>query len=210
MRPDSTISDQKARFLRKIAENRLRSGSAPASSGALDGDALALLYTMASDPARSSDALRLLQELQVYQVEIDLQRAQLESNEREMSREMVNYRALFALTPIPCLVVALEGHIVDANPAVARLLEEACDELSGRSLVDFLRPQSHAPWNGLLRQLQAGEQNVGCEVFAGPGGDAAVMVRLAVSLSPEGDALLLTLAGGESVMHDPENFPQPC
>lgn len=189
-----TLSDQKARFLRKTAENRLRSGSAPASGGTLDGDALALLYAMASDPARSGDALRLLHELQVYQVEIDLQRAQLESNEREMSRELVTYRALFALMPGACLVVATQGYIVDANPAAAGLLGVAFDELAGLSMVDFLHPQSRDVWKGLLRQVQAGEPAVGCDVLAGKGDDDAAAVWFAVSLSPEGEALLLTVA----------------
>lgn len=208
MYPDSTLSNQTSRFLRKSAENRLRSGSAPSSGGALDGEALALLYAMASDPARSGDALRLLHELQVYQVELDLQRAQLESNEREMSRELVHYRALFALTPTACLVVAAEGHIVDANPAAAGLLGAACDDLEGRLLVDFLRPESHAPWNGLLSRLKAGEQGVDCEVVVSTVGDGAAPARLSVSISPEGDALLLALASREPAVHAPDNFRQ--
>ncbi|MEQ8515376.1 MAG: PAS domain-containing protein [Chromatocurvus sp.] len=174
----------------------------------LDGEALALLYAMASDPARSSDALRLLQELQVYQVELDLQRAQLESNEREMSRELVHYRALFALTPSACLVVAADGYIVDANPAAAALMGAACDDLAGRLLVDFLGPQSHAPWNRLLAQLKAGEQGIGGEVIASNVGDEPGLARLSVSISPEGDALLLTLASREPAVHDPDSSRQ--
>ena len=138
----TTNAEEQAGCLRQTAEDKLRTGAAPASGGPLDAEALALLYDMASDPRRSSDALRLLQELQVYQVELDLQRAQLESNEREMSHELARYRALYTLTPAAALVVTTGGHIVDANPAATVLLGLGEERLAGQNLIDFLAPES--------------------------------------------------------------------
>lgn len=195
MQIDSTISEKQASLLRQNARDRLRTGSTPDSGSPLDSDALALLYEMASNPARSSDALRLLQELQVYQVELDLQSTQLESNEREMSRELAHYRAMFALTPTACLMVCTEGYIFDANPSAAGLLGVGQDELGGRLLIEFLKPESHAPWNQLLRQLQAGEQSVGGEVLVEGGVGVPGPARLSVSVSPGDDAVLLLVAG---------------
>lgn len=197
MYPDSSLSDQKARFLRQHAENHLRSGSAPSSGGPLDGDALALLYDMARDPARSSDALRLLQELQVYQVELDLQWAQLEANEREMSRDLDHYRALFALTPSVCLLVSADGYVQDGNAAAASLLGVRQHELPGRRLLDFLRPQSQPVFEALLRQLQAAEPVEGCELWVNGSRDESATAQLCVSVSPGDDAVLLLVPVGE-------------
>lgn len=199
----STELESKALFLRRNAEERLKAGSAPPSSGSpLDKDALARLYMMASDPLRSSDALRLLQELQVHQVELDLQREEIESNEREMSRELALYKALFELTPTVCLVVTMEGRIIEANPAAASLLNTRLGELVGRTFHDFLKQESHAAWSELLGKLEAGEEAASCEVLVGTGSNKALTMMLSGSFLPEGDVLLFGVVSREPVLHD--------
>jgi PAS domain S-box-containing protein len=199
----SNESDRKSLFLRRDAENRLREGSAPPTSGSpLDKDALARLYVMASDPKRSSDALRLLQELQVHQVELDLQREELENAERETNRELTLYRALFELMPCVCLVATTEGRIVEGNPAAASLLRTRRSELLGRSLHDFVKQESHTSWSELLEQLKAGEQAVSCEVVIGTRGNEAITLGLSGSFLPEGDVLLFGVVNPEPVLND--------
>lgn len=195
--------EREAQILRRDAENRLKSGTAPRTSGLpLDKDALRLLYAMASDPLRSSDALRLLQELQVHQVEIDLQREELENNERDMSQELALYKRLFELTCSPWLVTTIEGRIIEANPAAASLFNTRHGELEGRTLLDFLRLQNPAAWSGLLWKLKAGERAACCDVFLGTDENAALAMRLSANFSPGGDLLLLTLASRDPVFHD--------
>lgn len=199
----SNESDKKALFLRRDAEDKLRKGSAPAGGRIpLDKQALSLLYEMASDPARSSDALGLLHELQVHQVELDLQREELENNEREMNRELALYKALFALTPTICLVTTSESRILEANPAASGLLNTGHSELMGRSLYDFFQQGSHKSWNSLLRKLKAGEEAATCDVLLGADGYNAVAMRLSGSFLPEGDLLLLGVENNEPVLND--------
>lgn len=206
----SNESDSNAQFLRRNAEARLKAGSAPPTSGSpLDKDALARLYAMASDPQRSSDALRLLQELQVHQVELDLQREELENNEREMSRELGMYKALFELTPTVCLVVTMEGRIIEANPAAASLLNTRHGDLMGRTLNDFLKQESEASWSELLGKLKAGQQAAACEVLVSTGSDnKAVTLLLSGSFLPEGEVLLLGVVSREPVLHDASKHQQ--
>lgn len=199
----SNKSDRKALFLRRDAENRLKMGTAPASTGLpLDRDALGLLYAMASDPHRSSDALRLLQELQVHQVEIDLQREELENNERETSRELALYQALFELTPTAFLATTAEGRIVESNPAAATLFNTGHGELAGRTLLDFVTLHNPAAWSGLLWKLKSGKRVACCDVRVSTGEKAGAALSLSAHFSPEGDLLLLTLAHREPAFHD--------
>ena len=184
-------SDRKALILRRNAENRLKTGSAPVSGGApLNKDALSLLYSMASDPKRSSEALGLLQELQVHQVELDLQREELENSEREMRYELALHRALFELTPVVSLVLTREGRIIEANPAATRLLSTRHGEMMGQMLNDFLKPESRASWSELLGKLEAGEKAASCEVLVDAGNDKTVTLELSGHFVPETGVLL--------------------
>lgn len=203
MRRHLIKSNWEALFLRREAKNRLKAGTAPPIHGLpLDKDALALLYAMASDPVRSSDAFRLLQELQVHQVEIDLQREELQNNEREMGRELSLYTALFELTPTASLVTTVEGRIIEANPAAATLFDTRHEELGGRMLHDFLTLQNHATWSGLLWKLRAGNRAACCDVTVGNNADVPEELKLCANFLPEGDVLLMTLASREPVLHD--------
>lgn len=191
-----TTPEENAQSLRQAARSRLGAGTAPTSALPLDREALTVLHGMAGDPVGSSDALKLLQELQVHQVELDLQREELEENERGMSRELAWYKGLFALMPAACLVTTPEGRIVEANPAAASLLEIGEGEPGGQKLHDFLKPESHASWNRLLGKLEAGEQAATCDVLVGRDGGEAVTMRLSASVFPGGGVLLLTWASG--------------
>lgn len=195
--------DRKAGFLRRDAEGRLKAGSSPPANGfTLDQEALTLLYEMARDPERSSDALRLLQELQVHQVELDLQREELANNEHELRHELALYKTLFEQTPDACLVTTTEGRIIEANPAAAHLLGIAHDELLGRRLHEFMKPKSGASWSELLEKLTAGEPNVSGEMLVGTGNNnETVTLRLTANFSPD-DVMLLAVASREPVFHD--------
>lgn len=203
MRHHSTKSNWEALYLRRDARSRLEAGTAPPSQGlTLDRDALSVLFAMASDPVRSSDAYRLLQELQVHQVEIDMQREELENNEREMGRELALYTALFEITPTATLVTTMEGRIIEANPAAATLFNTSHEELGGRPLNDFLTLQNHATWSGLLWKLKAGDNAACCDVMVCDGAHAELAQTLSANYLPEGGVLLMTLASRAPVPHD--------
>ena len=195
MSRQSNELEEKALSLRRTAEHRISAGSAPRTSGLpLDKDALSTLYGMVSDPERSHDALRLLQELQVHQVELDLQWAEIENNERDLSRQLARFKALFELAPAALVVATMEGWIVEANPAASQLLSNGHGELEGRALDEVLRLERPATWSEMLRELPAGQRSGRCEVYVGAESGAGASPRTA-NYSTEGNALLVTVAG---------------
>lgn len=199
----SSEFDRNAQFLRRDAENKLREGTTPpASDLPLGKETLTLLYSMAGSPERSSDALKLLQELQVHQVELDLQREELENNELEMSRELDLYKSLFELIPTVCLVATLEGRIVESNAAASGLLNTPHGDLVGRTLHDFLMPESYESWSALLWKLQVGEQTASCELRVHQGTNESAILKLSASFLPESNVLLFGVVIGEPVLND--------
>src|SRR5512144_1707291 len=121
--------------LRFEAEARLKEGSAPPTKGWQPGvTALTLLHELASNPATAHDALKLLHELQVHQVELDLQYEQMENTQREMTKELEGYQALYEFAPVTYLRVGPDGDILEANAAGANLFAVAPHELLGHRL----------------------------------------------------------------------------
>ncbi len=150
--------------LRREAEARLREGSAPPTSGWPTGiNALQLLYNLASDPASADDALKLLHELQVHQVELDLQHEQMRGVQRELTEDLTRYRSFFESAPVACLAVDPDGVIAEGNAAAASLLE-ATAEWRGRRIDAWLTPASRPSLLTLLERLRAGSSLETCEV----------------------------------------------
>src|SRR4029453_4170433 len=121
--------------LRLNAEARLEAGSAPPTNGWSVGvNALGLLHKLASSPENAVDALKLLHELQVHQVELDLQTEQMESTQRELAEELARYRGLYEYAPVGYLNISAQRDIVECNIAAARLLGTGQEALRGFNL----------------------------------------------------------------------------
>lgn len=190
--------------LRQDAETKLRGGDAPKHDGVAGMDALTLLHRFASDPATASDALKLLHELQVYQVEVDLQLEQHQQNEREFSDALLRYSMFYNSAPIAQFAVDDGGTILEGNDAGAELLGVDRDELGGRSLGGCLSPAGWQALQAVLRRLR----NTGAEIDLGgmrnvkfhgkeicmvgwAGGAGAHAVRIDAKLAPDGRSFLL-------------------
>ncbi len=174
--------------LRTHAEQKLRDGDAPASHGWLTNtDALSLLHQLASTPGSAADALKLLHELQVYQIELDLQHEQLEAHERELSEDLIHCARLYDFSPVACFSLSLRGEITRVNIAGAALLGEDRTELVGRRIDDFLVAESRPVLARLAAEVRKGALSESCEVRT----SAGTAYRVKASLVP-GESSILT------------------
>ncbi|MCG6117890.1 MAG: PAS domain-containing protein [Aquimonas sp.] len=187
--------------LRALARQRLSAGIAPPSRGwGVSVEALALLHRLASDPDSAADALKLLHELQVHQVELDLQQAQLEVSERELSETLARYQGLHTLAPLAYFVLDSQGRVQECSPAAAKLLAAASEDVCGRPFRELLRTASRAQFGALLEALiHDGANAVEAEVQAAntPDGARHWQIRLC-RVSTSGDILLVATPGTES------------
>jgi PAS domain S-box-containing protein len=183
-----TLSGEK---LRLDAEAKLKAGSAPRTKGWPTGiGTLSLLHRLASTPERADEALKLLHELQVHQVELDLQHEHMEATRRELMEECARYKALYEYAPAGYLCVGLEGEILEANDAGAELLGLAPDLLRGRRLESLLLPASRPLLNELLDEMRNGAGRSSSEVtFVGTNGPRRLLV--VASVSPSGGSCLM-------------------
>jgi PAS domain S-box-containing protein len=177
--------------LRLEAEDRLKEGTAPPTKGWPTGtNTLSLLYTLASSPESAQDALKLLHELQVHQVELDLQHEQVEAARREMAEDLARYKALYEAAPAGYFNVDSAGHILEGNLAGAELLGLGLGELSGRRLESLLAPASRPVLLEVLQELREGVSGASCDVQSGNARGAQTL-RVVAGAAPDGASFLL-------------------
>jgi len=179
--------------LRRDAETRLKDGSAPATTGWSVGvNTLSLLHKLASTPESAIDALKLLHELQVHQVELDLQHEQIETTQREIAEDLAHYQGLYEYAPVGYLNVSLQRDILECNFAGASLFGIAQDEMRGCKFESFLAPASRPAFLLLLKRLRVDGPSESCEVQAGAGKGSRKLQVLA-RLTPGGRSFMVVL-----------------
>jgi PAS domain S-box-containing protein len=179
--------------LRADAEHRIKEGSAPPTRGGSTGaSALRLLYTLASSQETAADALKLLHELQVHQVELDLQHEQMDATARELAEELARYQGFFEWAPAAYLNVASEGHILEGNPASAALFGLELDDLRGRRLESLVAPASRPVIAELLQGPPGRASQQSREVQCGVG-DRSGWCRAVARVDPRGASVLVVL-----------------
>lgn len=197
---DRAENAPKQKNLRTNAESKLKNGNAPPTHGWLTSlDALSLLHKLASSPGSASDALKLLHELQVHQVELDLQHEQLETSERELTEDLIHSARLYDFAPVGYFSVTPQGKINRVNVAGAALCGEERAELIGRRIDAFLAPESRPVLEQLVAQVRAGVLNETCEVRTGAGAAFHVTAGL---MPGETSILMVFVAMADSLRLD--------
>ena len=158
--------------LRHVAEERLRDGIPPPPHGgwATGVEALSVLHNLAGSPASAGDALKLLHELQVLQVELAMQHEQLEQSRAEVAESLERYVERFDFAPVGYFTVEPDGRIVEANLAGADMFEVDRADLPGRSIENLVAADSRADLRAVLNRLRRDGPSEGCEVYSEPAG----------------------------------------
>ena len=115
--------------------------------------ALTVLYELASSAETAPDALALLHELQVHQVELELQDEELRRSRLEVEAALARQSELYERAPAAYLTLDAGLVVHELNAAAARLLGANRDELLGRSLVTRLSSQGAAALGDMLAKV---------------------------------------------------------
>ncbi len=130
-------------------------------------------------PTPSSETARLLHELQVHQVELQVQNEALLETQARLEQERKNYRDLFDFAPLGYFTVDLQGTVLQTNQAGAALLREADPSWTlGRGLDSFLPPADRAVLHRFLSALSQGGRRRTCEVVLPRAGGHGVRLEL--------------------------------
>lgn len=131
----------------------------------------------AAPAAKPLEGERLLHELQVHQVELQLQNEQLTETCLELAMLRDRYQTLYDCAPAAYFTLSAEGRLLELNRAAARMLEVSHDGPIGRPLSAYLRVDSREQFAHFIARAIAGteqiEESLVLQTDAGP----AIYVR---------------------------------
>lgn len=156
--------------LRERATTQLTDGIRSDLSRASTSEAMAVLFRLASSPSTAGDALALLHELQVHQVELEMQHEELRRSRVELENDLIRQTTRIERAPAAFLVIDKATVLCDINLAGVRLLGAARGDVLGRPLSRYLSASSGEQLQKMLTQAGNGAVPETCELQWSPQG----------------------------------------
>jgi PAS domain S-box-containing protein len=114
-------------------------------------------------PPADADAQRLLHELEVHQVELEMQNAELREARDQMETMLEKYTDLYDFAPVGYFSLDEQGRILEVNLTGAALLHVDRSRLVNFRLQHFLAPASRSVFLAFLEKVFAGPGKQICE-----------------------------------------------
>src|SRR5512141_2160278 len=133
-----------------------------------------------STPLTSSelDTARLIHELEVHQIELEMQNAQLLQSQAELESTLTLYAELYALAPVGYFTLTRDGTIHRANLTGAKLLKRGINEIIRRRFEVFVEAAFQSTFREFLARVFVNEKKQACEVHLKTDGAAPLWVYL--------------------------------
>jgi PAS domain S-box-containing protein len=142
--------------------------------------------TQAPVPA-DAQPIRLLHELQVYQVELELQNEQLEAARAWIEAALASYTELYDFAPVPYFTLDRGGVVQESNLAGAKLLGTERARLHERRFAQFVAEPERRTFNAFLKDVFGQRRLADIELPLVAGDGTVRVVRLDATLSGKGE-----------------------
>ena len=112
----------------------------------------------------AEDAQRLLQELQIHQIELEMQNEELVRSRSEVEEVLALYTELYDFAPVGYFILDRDGVIRRINLTGAKLLGLERGALLGRRFGLFVSPADSESFNSFIEKVFVGPTKHTCEV----------------------------------------------
>ena len=114
---------------------------------------------------QESDMKKLLHELQVHQIELEMQNEELKSAYEIAEKSLKKYTLLYDFAPMGYFTLDSDGSICDLNFTGADMLGEKRFTLVNHNFKLFLSKQSQKIFNDFLSKIYSANSKESCEVL---------------------------------------------
>ena len=154
-------SSAQAAEMRRVAEQRLRERK-----------------TKDARPETEQGTLRMLHELQVHQIELEMQNEELVAARSEIEAGLERYTDLYDFAPVGYFTLGPDGTIGQVNITGAGLLGVERSKLVHRCLGRFVSPDDSGQWDQYFRSVLQSAERQTCELTLRRADGATFYARL--------------------------------
>jgi two-component system CheB/CheR fusion protein len=134
----------------------------------------------------AEESQRLVHELQVHQIELELQNEELQQSRAELEAGLERYSDLYDFAPVGYLTLDGDGAIRKVNLSAARLLGLERSHLVGARFGLFISPEYRPAFNALLEKVFESQAKQVCDLTIGPEKSAPLWVHVEAVASDDG------------------------
>jgi PAS domain S-box-containing protein len=140
----------------------------------------------AGDPGTAEDTARLVHELQVHQIELEMQNEELQQAHAQVETLLAQYTDLYDLAPAGYLTFDREGAIRQVNLTGARLLGVERSRLVNRRFGLFVAKGDQRAFSDFLQKVFASQAKESCEITLLHESSQPVVVQIEGTRSADG------------------------
>ena len=190
------IDPQSEADLRVRALSQLTGRAGPEEVRTRSSAALRVLHELAASPSTAADALAMLHELQVYQVELDLQNEELRNSRTQFEAALSRQVQLYDYAPVSSFTLDRDTTLREINRTGAHLLGFTREVLLGRTLDSFLVPPSGRTLHLMLTRISEGKDGELCTLQLMGRDGTPRNVHACASADPAGARFLVAFIDG--------------
>jgi PAS domain S-box-containing protein len=115
-------------------------------------------------PMPHAEAQKLIHELQVHQVELEMQNEELSRARTELEVARRHYFDLYHLAPVGYCILSREGLVLEANLTAVNMLDLALSTLVRKPISRFIFKEDQDVYCLHLKQLYKANRSITCEL----------------------------------------------
>ena len=129
-------------------------------------------------PVTETDTQRLIHELEVHQIELEMQNEELMQANAELESTLSQYAELYAFASVGYFTLTRDGTIRRANLTAVKLMGVGLSELIKRRFAVFISPESLTPFSAFLDRVFTSSKKEICEVAIQKDGSSPLWVQI--------------------------------
>ncbi len=147
-----------------------------------------------------SDLKKLLHELQVHQIELEMQNEELQLAYESAEKALKKYTLLYDFAPIGYLTISVDGTIHDLNISASEMIGASRGKLIDTNLKLFIVNESKPVFNAFLDKVFAHNLKQSCVVLLGNDNNISIRVYMEGVFIPEDNTCILSFLDISSLM----------
>ena len=144
-------------------------------------------------PVTETDVKKLLHELQVHQIELEMQNEELRQAYETAETALKKYTMLYDLSPMGYLTLESDGTIHELNFTAADILGERRFGLVGSNFILYIYKDSKPEFNNFLSKVFTSHAKESCKVMLGYDNTPLCMVYMEGIVTGDDNKCLLSV-----------------